>query len=73
MTQPAAEPPTDLARAHATAAAARTLRERLLEAGWPPEVADGLARVAAEVCVGAAWPVWKHSISAWKRPPTEGA
>ena len=64
-----AEPLTDLARAHAQAA--RSLRERLLEAGWPPEVAAGLARVAAEVCTNAAWPVWKHSISAWKRLPTE--
>ena len=69
MTQPATEPLTALARAHAQAA--RALRERLLEAGWPPEVADGLARVAAEVCTNAAWPLWKHSISAWKRPPTE--
>jgi len=71
VTQPAAEPLTDLARAHAQAA--RVLRGRLLEAGWPPEVADGLARVAAEVCVASAWASFCNTISAWKRPPRGGA
>ena len=52
----------DLARARAQAA--RTLRGRLLEAGWPPEVADGLARVAAEVCVASAFSELKR---AWRR------
>lgn len=39
----------------AQAAAERAITSRLLEAGWPVEVAEGLGRVAAEIATDAAW------------------
>jgi len=51
---------------------------RALQAGYDHPLAEFLGQFAAEVAtdacrvgVEAAWPVWKHSISAWQRPPTE--
>jgi hypothetical protein len=48
---------------------------RALQAGYGHPLAEFLGRFAVEVAVDAcrvgveaAWPVWKNSISAWKRP-----
>lgn len=58
--------PTPLELAIVTAAA--SFHARLLATRYPPEIAQRLARVAAEICVEAAWPIFKHlELSAWQR------
>jgi hypothetical protein len=59
---------------HATAAATRALRDRLLAAdvlvpgGDQQAWAEGFAAVLAGIAIGAAWRDFKATVSAWRRP-----
>jgi hypothetical protein len=72
VTQPAPFPPDpERAVQRARTAAQRALVLRLHAAGWGrwcPGVVGPLAAVLAEIAVDAAFPVFKHEISARQRP-----